>query len=205
VEIKLKLPNSIQLRRVFRVLPELNTFDFGPNMDGSYSLLLGDYEPAEPVALLLEILIPPRAAGNYRLAQALLTWDDLSSSQADAPARRQSPRQDILAVFSEVATTPLNGKVMNIVEKVTAYQMGSAAMEAAQQAARSADPRVKNAATLRLREAATRLIDMGETGMANTMLHQANSLERSGVVDANATKKFRYETRHLAQGALDGE
>ena len=116
-------------------------------------------------------------------------------------ARRQSPRQDIVVSLSQVATTPFNGRVMNLVEKVTAYQMGTAAMEAAQQAARSADPKVKNAATLRLREAATRLIDMGEQGMANTIIHQANSLERSGMVDTNATKRFRYETRHLAQGA----
>ena len=77
--------------------------------------------------------------------------------------------------------------------------MGSQALEAAQSAAKSTNPDEKGAATIRLRQAATRLLDLGEESLADTMLRQANDLENSGGIDPEATKKLRYETRRIAQ------
>ena len=51
----------------------------------------------------------------------------------------------------------------------------------------------------RLRQAATRLLDMGENALADAMLRQADTLERSGSMDPDAAKKLRYETRRLTQ------
>ncbi len=185
LEIKLLLPAGVQLNRVHRVLPELGAFDPGPSQQGSYSLALGDYDPATPLALLLEIIIPPWKAGEYRLAQALLAWDDPSGSAA-----RPNQRQDIPIRMVEGLTVPLNGRVMNFVEKVGAFKMGTSAL----QAALGGDP---GAATLRLRQAATRLLDMGEEDLASAMLSQAQVLEQGGVADPNLTKRLRYETRRL--------
>ena len=88
---------------------------------------------------------------------------------------------------------------MNIVEKVGAFKMGTHALETAQTAARSTKNQDKNAATVRLRQAATRLLDIGEEALAETMFHQAEMLERSGNLDPEAAKKLRYETRRLTQ------
>jgi len=77
--------------------------------------------------------------------------------------------------------------------------MGSQALETAQSASHSADPERKDMATLRLRQAATRLLDMGEKTLADTMFQQAQALELSGRLDSEATKKFRYETRRLTR------
>ena len=185
VEIKLQLPSGVELRRVHRVLPELGAFDPGPNMNGSYALLFGNYDPAAPVALLLEFVIPPWRAGSYRLAQALLTWDDPDGGQA-----RPYQRQDIVLLLAQDPSIPYNGRVMNIVEKVGAFKLGMQALEDVEHGDRGV-------ATLRLRQAATRLLDMGETSLADSMLKQAQNLEKGGQVDPNATKKIRYETRRL--------
>jgi Ca-activated chloride channel family protein len=183
----------VELRRVHRVLPEMSAFDQGPNMDGSYALLVGDYDPAAPVSLLLELIIPPWDEGSYELAQVMLAWDRL-----DRGIARKNLRQEIVASLSNTATAPLNDRVMNIVEKVGAYKMGTNALETAQNAGRSADPKEKGAATVRLRQAATRLLDLGEKSLADAMFQQAENLESSGSMDPDAAKKLRYETRRLS-------
>ena len=55
----------------------------------------------------------------------------------------------------------------------------------------------RGAATQRLRQAATRLLDMGENSLADAMRCQADMLESDGRLDPNATKKLRYETRRI--------
>ena len=211
VEIKLQLPTSVELRRVHRVLPELGTFDQGPNLNGSYALLLGNYDPAVPVALLLELIIPAWQAGSYRLSQVVFAWDDpWNRDHSLEGMTRPYQRQDVVITLGEprtpgansetleLGTTPftLNQRVMNIIERVGAFKQGVQALESAQ----SGD---KGIATVRLRQSATRLLDMGELTLANAMLHQAETLERGEAMDPNTTKKLRYETRRLNQGVSE--
>jgi Ca-activated chloride channel family protein len=223
VEVKIQLSNGVELRKVYRALPEISDFDQGLNLggedhDSSYSLLVGDYDPATPVALLLELIVPSLPEGNHRLAQALLAWEKpivessrrvegesvidkagpIGSSQPDGMGR-ENLRQEITVRASSVETARLNERVMNIVEKVGAYRMGTLALEAAQSAARSTNVGEKGEATIRLRQAATRLLDLGEAALADTMLIQADALESSGDINPEATKKLRYETRRIAQ------
>ena len=156
-------------------------------MGGSYALLLSNYDPTEPQALLLEIVIPPWKTGSYRLAQAVLSWDDPDGNPA-----RPNQRQDVIIQMAETAPISPNQHVMNIIEKVGAFKLGTQALEEAQRGDRSA-------ATQRLRQAATRLLDMGELGLADAMRRQADMLESDGQLDPNATKKLRYETRRISQ------
>jgi Ca-activated chloride channel family protein len=194
VEVKVQQAEGVELRKVHRVLPELSTFDHGANMNGSYALILGDHDPAVPQALLLEFVIPPWSAGSHRIGQFLLVWDDPEGGMV-----RKSKRQEVNILLSSKATAPLNDRVMNIIEKVGAFKMGTKALEVAQNAAKTADQEGKNSATVRLRQAATRLLNMGEDSMANTMLQQAENMERSGKVDPEVTKRLRYETRRMTQ------
>jgi Ca-activated chloride channel homolog len=194
VEIKLQLLDGVQLRHAYRVLPELGDFDAGPEMDGSYSLLLGDYDPNSPVALLLELVVPAGPTGTYRLAQTMLAWDDPDSQQG-----RQRLRKDVMIERSDSMTARLDEQVMDIAEKVGAFKMGNTALEAAQIAIQGQDPEKKETATVRLRQAATRLLDLGEANLASTMLDQADLLENSGSMDPEAAKKLRYETRRLTR------
>jgi Ca-activated chloride channel family protein len=163
-------------------------------MDGSFAMLLGDYDPTTPFSLLMELVLPPWQIGRYRLAQVLLAWDD-----PDEGGGRQNQRQEIVIEVSEEAESPPDTRVIDIVDKVGAFKMGTQALEAAQNASRNEDPQEKGAATVRLRQAATRLLDMGESNLADTMLRQAEILEHGGNMDPEAAKKLRYETRRLTQ------
>ena len=129
VEIKMHLSAGVQIRHAHRVLPQLSEFDPGPDMDGSYALLMGDYDPTVPASLLLEMIIPPKSEGEYRIAQAMLAWDDVEGEIA-----RSQQRQDITVEISEMASVPVNGRVMNIIERVSAFRIGVQALNAAQSA-----------------------------------------------------------------------
>lgn len=193
LEVKLQL-SEVELRRVYRVLPEMSLIDPGPNMAGSYSILLGDYDPGAPVTLLLELVLPPWNPGAYRLAQALLTWDDPTIE-----LERQNLRQDIVIEVVQGAAGSLNEHVMNVVEKVGAFKMGTYALDHAQSAALTGDTDDKQAATMHLRQAATRLLDLGEIALADSMLKQADTLENSGGLNAEVTKKMRYDSRKISK------
>jgi Ca-activated chloride channel family protein len=52
-------------------------------------------------------------------------------------------------------------------------------------------------ATTKLRSAATRLLDMGETDLAQAAEQEAQKLEQSGQVSAEGAKKLHYATRRL--------
>jgi hypothetical protein len=185
VDVKIQLPAGVSLRRAHRVMPQLGDFDPGPAMGESYALLLGSYDPTEPQALLLEMVIPAWGPGSYRLMQAVLSWED----PGGGPARPHT-RQDIVIQVSPNGGPVLNQRVMNIVEKVGAFKFGTQALEMARQGDRGV-------ATIRLRQAATRLLDMGERNLAEAMQNQANALEAKGQLDPNITKKLRYETRRI--------
>ncbi len=191
LEIKVQLTPGVELRKVQRVLPLIGDFDAGPNDGGSYSLFLGDYDPSLPPALLLELVIPPWQAETYRLAQLLLGWDDPEQS-AERLAPRSTVRGELAVQLSASGEEQRVGRVFNIVEKVGAFKLGTVALQAAERGD-------VGAATLKLRQAATRLMDMGETDLANDMLRQADFLERRGQADPNTTKHLRYATRQITK------
>ena len=188
VNVQLQLPDGVSLRRVHRVQPELGSFDQGPEINSIHQLPLGNYDPSMPLALVLEFVIPGWKTGTYRMAQSWLTWED-----PDQTGSLAHSYQDILIQVAENVKTTQNERVLNIVEKVGAYKFGTRVLEEAESGVD------KGAATLRLRQAATRLLDLGEQNLADILSHQAHMLEQAGSIDPNATKKLRYETRHLTK------
>lgn len=185
LDLKLQLMQGVELRRVHRVTPALGLIDAGPNLEGSYSIFLGDYDPSAAPTLLLELLVQPKAVGAYRLAQIGLSWEDPADNQ-----NRQTVRQDFVLKFAADEPEQTDERVMKLVEKVSAFSVGTRALHDAS----SGDV---EAATRRLRQAATRLLDMGETELAAEMSRQADALQNQGELDPNATKHLRYTTRKL--------
>ncbi len=188
VEAKLRPTAGVEVRAAFRVRPSIAPLET-VNEGGSYSFPLGDLLAGEEPALLVELIVPPRAAGTYRLAQALLACDDPAGGMAGWKARA-----DILAEYTaDIArAAQVVPPVMHVVEAVSAYRL---------QARAQADLQAGDlaGATRKLRAAATRLLEMGEEELAAEMERQAADLERSGRADPGRTKKLRYETRKLTQ------
>jgi Ca-activated chloride channel family protein len=188
VEVQLRLPVNVEIKRAFRVLPELGEISISKNSSRDRLLSIGNYDPHAMPSVLLECEIPAWRSGTYRMAQVYLSWENPESK---SEATRQL-WQDIVIQISESTTASHNERVMNIAEKVGAFKIGSHALVQAQKGD-------KQAATQELRDAATRLISMGEQSLAQEMLFQADMLEKVGEADPNMTKKIRYETRRLTK------
>lgn len=187
-EMKLRLTPGVEVRAVHRVRPSIASME-AVNEGGSYSFPLGDLLAGEESALLVELIVPPRPPGVYRLAQALLACDHPAGGMAGLKARA-----DIMAEYTGdmARAAQVVPRVMHAVEAVSAYRLHARAQ---------ADLAAGDVAgaTRRLRAAATRLLEMGEAELAAEMERQAADLEHSGQADPQRTKKLRYETRRLTQ------
>ena len=188
-QMVLRLANAITPRQVWQVLPMISNLGYRPLSDRDVQVGLGELEKGSPRSLLVELLIGPRPAGQYRIAQAEISYD--------VPALNvigEKVRTDILLNVTSDATLAklYDAEVMNIVEKVTAFKLQTRALEEA---------KLGNVtgASQKLRAAATRLLDMGEDELAQSALEEAENLEKSGQMTAHGTKKLRYETRKLTQ------
>jgi hypothetical protein len=188
LEIKLKPAKGVEVRAAYRVRPTIVPLDV-VNDDGSYSFPLGDLVAGEEPALLLEMIIPPRQPGVYRLTEALLAYDDLTGALVESKTRT-----DVLieCVSNPTRTVSQEPRVMHIVEALSAYKL----QQLAQVELASGNV---TGATRKLRAASARLSDMGEETLAAEVRQQANALEQQGQADSRLTKRLRYETRRLTQ------
>ena len=186
-ELKLQLTPGVELRRITRVKPALSHMKPGPNAGGSYTIALGDMEWGAPPAFLLELIVPARGAGEFRLAQAVLGSDPVG-------AGRLTARADLVGRFDAgaAADVPADRRVMGYVERVVAFSLQTRALEEAAAGDLAS-------ATRRLHAAATRLLDMGETKLARTLQEQAEALDDRAALDATATKQLQYATRQLTR------
>ena len=185
----LRLTNDIRPRQVWQVLPMISNLGYLPLSDQAVQVGLGELEKGQPRSLLVELLVGPRPAGTYRVAQAEVSYDVPGLGLVG-----EKVRADILLDFTADAskTQDYDPEVMNIVEKVTAFKLQTRALEEAKMGNIAG-------ASQKLRAAATRLLDMGEEELAQSALEEAENLEQSGQMTARGTKKLRYETRKLTQ------
>jgi Ca-activated chloride channel family protein len=185
----LRLANGVTPRQVWQVLPLITNLGYRPLSDRDVQVTLGELEKGQPRSLLVELLVGPRPAGRYRIAQAEVSYDMPGLKLAG-----EKIKADILLDFTADAalTKQYEAEVMNLIEKVTAFKLQTRALEEA---------KLGNVAgaSQKLRAAATRLLEMGEQDLAQSALEEADNLEKSGQMSARGTKKLRYETRKLTQ------
>lgn len=189
----LRLVAGIVPRQVWQVTPLLANLGYMPIGEHDVQIELGELDAEQGKSVLIELLLPPRQAGSYRIAQAQVTYDLPQTNQVGLEAR-----QDIILQYTGDANLArqYDPAVMNLVEKVTAYKLQTRALDEA---------RMGNvaAATQKLRAAATRLLELGETDLAQAATAEADNLEQSGQMTAAGTKKLRYQTRKLTQRLTD--
>ncbi|HMA34992.1 MAG TPA: VWA domain-containing protein [Chloroflexia bacterium] len=183
-----RLSAGVELRRAHRLRPAISTLRDVPIQDRTLTFDLGDLETERPPAMLLELIVPSRAAGSFRIATITLAYDvpgPTGTTGAQAHA-------DAVINFGSRGMGALDPQVMNIVEKVSAFQLQTRALD---------DAAMGNVqgATTKLRSAATRLLQLGETDLAQAAEQEAQKLEQSGQVSADGAKKLQYETRRLTQ------
>ncbi|MGD8902686.1 MAG: VWA domain-containing protein [Anaerolineae bacterium] len=188
-QLTLRLASGVTPRQVWQVLPMISNLGYRPLSDRDVQVTLGELEKGQPRSLLVELLISPRPAGTYRVAQAEISYD--------VPGLKlvgEKVKTDIMLDFSTdaVRAKQYDAEVMNIVEKVTAFKLQTRALEEAKMGNVAG-------ASQKLRAAATRLLEMGEDELAQSALEEAENLEQRGQMSSRGTKKLRYETRKLTQ------
>lgn len=182
----LRLVAGVQPRQVWRVTPLIGLLGqqaLGPQ---DVQVNLGDLQQAGQT-LLVELELPPRPAGIYRLAQAEISYE----LPGTTPAGQRAPHDVLVHFTTNPSSTALDGRVMNLVEKVSAYKLMTRAL--AEQAAEDMATR-----TRRLRAAATRLLDLGEETLAEQASAAADQMEAGVVIPAGETKRLVAQTRRLS-------
>jgi Ca-activated chloride channel family protein len=188
-QMLLRLIPGVSPRQVWRVVPLIDKLDHRVLSDRDVQVSLGDLAKDEGQTVLVELMLPPRQPGSYRIAQAEVSYDVAASRLVGEKAK-----VDIVVGFTPDPTlaAQTNPYVLNIVEKVTAHKLQTRALDEA------AMGNIVGA-TQKLRAAATRLLDMGEQDLAQAALQEAENLEKQGQMSAGGTRKLRYETRKLTQ------
>jgi Ca-activated chloride channel family protein len=188
-QLVLRLVNGIVPRQVWRLTPMIENLGYKPLSDRDVQVDLGEIDKDEGVALLVELLVSPRPEGSFRIAQAEVNYDvpvlNLESEKAKA---------DVMLDFTADAqlAKEYDAFAMNLVEKVTAFKLQTRALNAAKMGD-------TEGASKQLRAAATRLLQVGESKLAEAALQEAQNLEEKGEMSSAGSKKLRYATRKLTR------
>jgi Ca-activated chloride channel homolog len=173
-------------RAVYRATPVIANLGYQPIGQNEVAVKLGDLEAGQTASVVIDMTLPARPAGGFRVAQAELHYTPING---DA----QVVKQDVLLEFTaDESQAAYNPRVMNLVEKVTAFRLQTRALSEAE-AGNTAG------ATQKLRAAATRLLDLGELELAQKAQEQAAALEAGQGMSAESQKELRYATRRLTQ------
>lgn len=183
----LRLVRDVTPRAVHRVTPAIANLGYTPIGQNEVAVKLGDLTHGSSSSILLDLMIQPRTVGSFRIAQV-----ELHFTPVGQPAE-QIVKQDILLEFTaDPNAAAYDPRVMNLVEKVTAFKLQTRALDEAEVGNISG-------ATQKLRAAATRLLDLGELDLAAKTQQQAEQLEQGADLSAETQKELRYATRRLTQ------
>ncbi len=183
----LRLARDVTPRAVHRATPTIANLGYQPIGENEVAVKLGDLSYGSGGSVVIDLLLPARAAGSFRIAQAELHYTPVGAQS------EQVVKQDLLLQFTSDANAPAHDpRVMNLVEKVTAFKLQTRALS-------EAEAGNVAGATQKLRAAATRLLELGELELAEKTQQQAEQLEQGGQLSAESQKELRYATRRLTQ------
>ncbi|MBK9944987.1 MAG: VWA domain-containing protein [Kouleothrix sp.] len=183
--LTLRLVQGITPRAVWQVIPLISNLGYRPVSDRDVSVPLGELESGSGRTLLIELLVDPRPAGQYRIGQAEVSYDvpvlNLQGERA---------RADVVMTFTadQNLAAQVNAPVMNIVEKVSAFKLQTRALQDLQ----TGDV---TGATQKLQSAVTRLLSQGELELAQTMQQEIQNLQQTGQLSSEGQKTMKFGTR----------
>ncbi len=178
--LTIQLPQGVSPRRAVKVLPTISDLGTSVLSDRRVVIPLGDLEKSHPPSVLIELVVEPRSAGLFRLAQGELSYDVPTLGLTN-----QRVHDNIIVPFRSDAmqTAQVNAEVMNMVEKVNAFRLVSKVMDEYRQTGKT---------TTRLAPNVTRVLDM-ETQAALEQIQHGQQISQEQV------KSIGSKTRKLTQ------
>jgi Ca-activated chloride channel homolog len=178
--LTLRLPAGVTPRKAVKVLPIISDLGQSVLSDRQVVIPLGDLEKDTPQSVLVELMIDPRPAGLFRIAQAELSYDVPIANLIG-----EKVREDIKVNFTTDAnmSAQVNGLVMNFAEKANAHQLVTRVLDEYKRTGK---------ATTRLAPSVTRVLD-DETRNALEQINQGQQISQEQV------KSIGNKTRKLTQ------
>lgn len=188
LRLTLRLTPGVQLQgQVWQVVPEIK------GLAGDVaSVPLADLEP-EGQSLIVELLVPGRPPGLYRMAQVEVSYDVPSLGLWG-----HTIRADLVIQYTPDprAAQWVNPQVMNLAERLDAFKLQQRAMR---------DLLAGNPAEAarRLLDAATRLLNLGETDLAQTYQAEAARLAQEGQLSEVGKKTIKLQSSKTRRLKMD--
>jgi Ca-activated chloride channel family protein len=187
--LTVRLPVGIAPRKAIKVFPLITDVSQSALGDRQIVVPLGDLERDTPQSVLVELLVDPKPAGIFRIAQAELSYDVPSTGITG-----ERVRADVIVEFTTdpAQAATVNPIVMNFAEKANAHRLVTRVLDEYKQTGR---------VTTRLSPNVTRVLDQ-ETQAALDALStgQASQEEAKTIV-----KSIGNKTRKLTQRLDDQE
>ncbi len=176
----LRLPVGVAPKKAVKVLPIISDLGQSVLSDRQIVIPLGDLEKDKPQSVLVELMIDPRPAGLFRIAQSELTYDVPVANLVG-----EKIRDDIKVTFTTDANqaAPVNALVMNYAEKANAHRLVTRVLDEYKRTGK---------ATTRLAPNVTRVLDE-ETQAALEQINQGQQISQEQV------KSIGNKTRKLTQ------
>jgi Ca-activated chloride channel family protein len=178
--LTLRLPTGVTPRKAVKVLPLIRDIDQSALSDRQVVIPLGDLEKDTPQSVLVELMIDPRPAGLFRIAQAELTYDVPIANLVG-----EKVRDEIKVTFTNDANlaSQVNALVMNFAEKANANRLVTRVLDEYKRTGK---------VTTRLAPNVTRVLDE-ETQAAIEQMNQGQQVSQEQI------KTIGNKTRKLTQ------
>lgn len=178
--LTLRLPAGVTPKKAVLVLPIIKDLSQSSLSDRQVVLSLGDLEKDTPQSVLVELMIDPRPAGIFRIAQAELTYDVPVANLIG-----EGVADDIKVTFTTDANeaAQVNPLVMNYAEKANAHRLVTRVLD---------EYKKEGRVTTRLSPNVTRVLDP-ETQAALEQINQGQQISPDQV------KSIGNKTRKLTQ------
>lgn len=182
VNVNIRMVQGLEARRVWETVPMIKDIGRGCIQGRAIVIPVGQLEKGG-AAYLAELMVPPRPVGTVRIAQTEVAFT--------APGGDQGRQVvDLVVNYSQdpSLTGRMNGRVMNVVEKVQAFKLQTQALEEAELGDVSG-------ATRKLRQAVTLLLSQGDSELADQIQREADRLEKSGQLSSDGKKTIKLTSR----------
>ncbi|GAC1401467.1 MAG: VWA domain-containing protein [Ktedonobacteraceae bacterium] len=178
--LTLRLPAGVSPRKAVKVLPLIRDVDPSSLSDRQVIIPLGDLEKDTAQSVLIELMIDPRPAGLFRIAQAELSYDVPVAGLVG-----ERIRDDIKVTFTTDVneSAQVNATVMNFAEKANANRLVTRVLDEYKRTGK---------ATTKLAPNVTRVLDP-ETQAAIEQINQGQQISQEQV------KSIGNKTRKLTQ------
>lgn len=177
---------DIRLESAFKLMPSPQPLEINTGF-----IPLGSLQINRVTSVLLQLELPANLAEGYRsIARIVAVGDILSGGQ-----RRVQALSDVsLGISSNPPQESTPPEILDALGRLTLYRMQERAQEALEQG------NIPEA-TRRLKNLATRLLEIGETELAQQAVDEMQQVAYTNDLSAVGRKTLKYQTRHLLLGS----